>query len=928
MVAGHWLRVWRLLGIAMVVVGAACGRADEQAVTVGEYYERGLEAYRANDFRLAVDQLDRAYATDPEDVGVNTLLGWSHWRLGNVARARFFFERAHNREPSSIDAQTGLAYASVAANDAATAVPLLERLARAPSPSRDLLGYLARAYVASGRSIDAARVYRTIVRQDPGDAAARRELLDLYGYPEYREDLPLELPSRPRPERPTQWFRTRGDYLQAFDGTAWKSVYLVGANLGPARPGEYPSTISRDFHVYAAWLREMADMRANSVRVYTILPPAFYRALEAHNRAAATPLWLIQEVWVHDEAQDLFEPATEAEFVTDLRRVIDLLHGRADIPYRPGGHYGVYTADVSRWVIGLGVGREVEPNLAQRTNARHPLETSYKGRYVSLPQGNPTEAWFARMCDLAAAYEVDTYNTQRPLTVVNWPPLDPLDHPTESPELTEMALHQKRGERFAIDRLQLPDFWNDTDVVSLDIVKFRSEPSFTGGLFALYHVYQHWPDFLLTEPGLAAARDSEGPNRYLGYLQALKRVHPNVPLLIGEYGIATSVAAAHLHPQGWHNGGLNEAAQAALLTRFTQNHWDTRSAGSIVFAWKDEWWKKVADQFTADFEVPRERDPLWFNVLDPEETFGLIGYGPDVEVPLLRGAAADWTRATRLYEAPPGAPVRAVHAMSDYAYLYLRLDVPPGPIDWQQRHFWLALNTLPGTSGSKALPGTNVRIESGANVLIQFSSPTTARLLIAENYNPNHRVENVPGEFRIMRRQGHEVALAETAPFVEFVIEANRPRFARDGVMFPPIEYSRSALAHGTADRASRSFSDHALWHVDPAAGMLEIRIPWGLLLVTDPSSRQVFAGTDSAGVPSARATAGISVVVLALDAAGQAPRRVLASLPASAGPTLQSSPAVYTWDPWDAVQYRSYFKASYFALTKLFDVLGRGPRP
>ena len=34
------------------------------------------------------------------------------------------------------------------------------------------------------------------------------------------------------------------------------------------------------------------------------------------------------------------------------------------------------------------------------------------------------------MCDLAVTYEMDRYNTQRPLTVVNWPPLDPLDHPS------------------------------------------------------------------------------------------------------------------------------------------------------------------------------------------------------------------------------------------------------------------------------------------------------------------------------------------------------------------------------------------------------------------------------------------------------------------------------------------------------------------
>jgi hypothetical protein len=532
------------------------------------------------------------------------------------------------------------------------------------------------------------------------------------------------------------------------------------------------------------------------------------------------------------------------------------------------------------------------------------------------------------MCDLAASYEMETYNAQRPLTVVNWPPLDPLDHPAESPELTELALHQKRGEPIVINRLKLPDFWNDTDVVSLDVVKFRAEPAFTGGLFALYHVYQHWPDFLLNEQRFGDARDAEGPNRYLGYLQALKQVHPGFPLLIGEYGVATSLTPAHLHPQGWHNGGVTEAQQASLLTRFTTNHWETRAAGSIVFAWKDEWWKKVADQFTADYEVPRERDPLWFNVLDPEEAFGLIGYEPAFPVPLLRGRDADWERAERLYEGRPGGSLGAVHAMTDYAYLYLRLDLPPGTIDWSQRQYWFVLNTLPGGAGARTLPDTGVRIDSGANFLLQFVGPEQARLAITANYSPNHRVASLPGESHIMRRRGFTAAIADTAPFEDIVIEANRPRFTRDGTLIPSIDFNRSRLLHGVADRTRPDFTDHATWHFDPAAGRLEARIPWGLLYITDPSSRRALAGVDLDGVPQAHETPGISVAVLAVAAGSATPRAVFESLPPLAGSAFENAPRLYAWAPWNTVVTKPYFKPSYFALGSLFEELGKRPKP
>lgn len=919
---------YRILLVLLVLGGlvALRGWQESAAPSVAMYYERGLEAYRAGNMQEAQAHLGRAYALDAADVGVNTLLGWSHWRLGDVQQARFHFERALERDRAAVDAQTGLAFTSLAQDDLATALPLLESVARALPDNWDVRLRLAMAYVHDGRNQKAAEVYRALLERDPSNADALREFLSLVGAPSF-EATRAAPRGRERPAVLEQWFRARGDYLQAFDGKAWANVYLVGANLGPARPGEFPSTVSRQFDVYARWLREMTAMNANAVRVYTILPPAFYTALEAHNQQAAQPLWLIQEVWITDHAEDLYDPAVEGEFATDVERVIDLLHGHGDVPYRPGQPFGLYSADVSRWVIGLAVGREVEPNLVQRTNARHRERTSFAGRHVRLERGNPTEAWFARMCDRAVEYEMSRYNAQRPITVVSWPPLDPLTHPSEATFLEEVAVRQRRGEPVSPDSFVLPEFGNDADVVSVDITRFRTGPSFTAGLFALYHVYQHWPDFMFHEPAFALARDDQGPNRYLGYLQALKRVHPNMPLLIGEYGVATSVGVAHLHPDGWHNGGFTERDQAAVLARFTLNHLAARAAGSIVFAWKDEWWKKVADNFTAPFEIPRERDPLWFNVLDPEEAFGLIAYEPVQPVPLLRARDEDWARAQVLARAAAqDAPIRAVAALADYAYLYLRVDVAPGALDWGQQQIWLALNTLPGTAGARALPDTTLRVPGGANFLVQLAGPGEARVLVSDNYVPFHRVPlpGVPDQSRIDRKRSLSLGLAEAAPFVDMVIEANGRRFGRDGTLFPAQEFNRSPLIYGTADRSDPESTSHAQWHADVARGMIELRIPWGTLFVTDPSSRKVLGGTDADANPIAVDTPGVSVLALMVGAGDSRPRRVVASLPALSGETLASAAPVFAWPPWEEVEAQQAFKPAYATLTSLFATLGR----
>lgn len=929
------LTLWRALPLLVAIAGgialAATWRTDQPASPdVGALYEQGLAAYREGDFTRAVDRLSRAHAIEADDVGVNTLLGWSHWRLGQVKQARAHFERAVTREGAAIDAQAGLGLASLALDDLETAVPLLERAAGASPADRDIVLALATAYVRSGANRKAAGVYRDLLRRDPADEVASREFLGMFGYPAYREDLPLDVPDRARPPVAEQWFRARGDRLQALGDAGWRDVYLVGANLGPARPGEFPSTMSRDYAPYAQWLREMAEAHANTLRVYTILPPAFYRALADHNRSAASPLWLIQEIWINDEARDLYDPRVEQEFLADLEHVIDLLHGRGDVPFRRGAQYGLYTADVSRWVIGIAVGREIEPHLALRTDARNPARTSHAGRYVALPSGTPTEAWLARMCDRAVEYEVATYNAQRPITVVSWPPLDTLTHPAEASFVEEIAVRQARGEPVSADSFVLPDHPNDADVASVDVTRLRVTPAFTAGLFALYHVYQHWPDFMFHEPAFARARDALGPNRYLGYLQALKRVYRGMPLVIGEYGVATSLVPAHLHPDGWHNGGLSEAAQADLLVRFTRNHHEAGAAGSIVFSWKDEWWKKVADRYTGDFEVPRDRDPLWFNALDPEEAFGLLGYEPEFAVPLLRGRDDDWQGAQVLAGgAAGGGPVQGVRAMADYTFLYLRLEITPGALDWRRAHLWVVLNTLPGEAGSRTVPETTLRLAGGASFLLQLAGPDRARVIVAGNAWPNHVVTlpGTAGETRVERRTGFTVTLDEAAPFVEMITEANHRRFARDGRFFPALTFNRSPLRHGVADRASAAFDDQALWHADLARGLIELRLPWGLLLVTDPSSRLVLGGVDGQGTPVARTSPGVSVGVLALapETSGDT-RQVIGAWPALAGADFASPPPVFAWPTWTDVRVRPYRKRAFGAISAVFADLARRP--
>jgi hypothetical protein len=137
-------------------------------------------------------------------------------------------------------------------------------------------------------------------------------------------------------------------------------MFVKGINLGVALPGRFPSEFPEAKSVYAEWLEAIAAMNANTVRIYTLLPPVFYEALLDHNRRhQATPLWLIQGAWVElPPGDDFDEPRFKDEFRAEIERVIDAIHGNLDLPPRPGHAGGRYRADVSDHVLALILGRE------------------------------------------------------------------------------------------------------------------------------------------------------------------------------------------------------------------------------------------------------------------------------------------------------------------------------------------------------------------------------------------------------------------------------------------------------------------------------------------------------------------------------------------------------------------------------------------
>ena len=819
--------------------------------------------------------------------------GWRAYRAGDAADAVRRFSAADSLCPGEHGAQVGLGFALFRLGRAEEAAGRFLLALRSDSADADAWYGLGLARARAGDRRQAVLAWRRALRAVPGYLDAEQELLAL------GLDSGLALPAPRRGPEPAVPARTAGERFEVRGADGWRPFYVKGVNLGAALPGKFPSEFPGDDSTYARWLRLMAEANANTVRLYTILPPAFYRAFRQWNEAHPDrALWLVHGVWAEPPPGNDYDAVSwKAEFRAEMRRVVDLVHGRARIGARPGHAFGRYDADVADHVLAYLIGREWEPHSIERYNARRRGRTGYAGRFLTIDRGagTPADAWMAEQCDYLLAYEWDTYGAQRPIAYTNWPTLDPLQHPTE-PTLEEEQRLRRRYHFPPNPRLK--EYDNDRE--SLDAMLVRTTSANLGGYFASYHAYPYYPDFVALEPRYASARSPEGPSHYFGYLTDLKRHHAGRPLLIAEYGIPSSRGVSHLGPDGMDHGGHDERAMAELDARLTREIHAAGAAGGIVFAWLDEWFKHT--WVTTDLELPAERTRLWHNVENAEQNYGLLGEyaGPADATPEPGGAAARW-QALPFVERGDSVVLRAG---ADPSYLYLALQGGPG---LEVARYVVGIDSYRRDRGRFRLPGGSAS-EIGCEFVVVLNDTSDAQLLVAPSYNPY--LEPRPGKGPTALDLFYNEAVTVDVPregggdatFDSLFVTTNRWRIGRDGHTYPARGVNRGRLRYGRTEESTL-----ADWYADRDAHVTEVRLPWALLNVTDPSARRIMVRYRRDGHFETAITDGVRFTVRVVDRGSGAVRAVL---PAT---------RTYAWPTWEVPAWHERLKAAYFALREVW---------
>ena len=259
--------------------------------------------------------------------------------------------------------------------------------------------------------------------------------------------------------------------------------------------------------------------------------------------------------------------------------------------------------------------------------------------------------------------------------------------------------------------------------------------------------------------------------------------------------------------------------------------------------------------------------------------------------------------------------LKEVRATWDEGYVYLLLQTEgSGTPDWNTLLYRIAVDTYDAKRGERMLPGPCAApIATGAEFLIDIGGPGASSIKVTPSYDP------YPDHGQAVEGRPIVSPLKPSGTFQEMAFQANRERFWRNGQRVLPVVVDRGALRYVRDNADART---DLRYDVAVREGVIEIRIPWSLLNVSDPSSRMVLNGISRSENSEASATDGFRFYVYSFNPAAKR-KPLQEQLPGR----WRTAP-LFAWKGWDEPKYSLELKESARDIARMMKELSDVPKP
>ena len=595
---------------------------------------------------------------------------------------------------------------------------------------------------------------------------------------------------------------SNGYFYQNKNGKSADLLYIKGVNMGLTEAQTSLDNSNISYDTFMNWFEEIKDMNANTVRVFSIMNPNFYKALYDFNKKnSSSPLYLIQGIWFSEDLMYQLTDALESDeiiisaFKKACKETVDIIHGNSSDTVYGEFSPAIYDKDVSKYTVGYILGLEYPADFVIETNASHPDKANYNGKYLETKSGStPFEAFLANVGDYLVDCETSAYNSQTPVAFLNWQVLDTITHTNEP-------------------------YKEENDAVSVNTENITAKSNYYPGLFAAVDVYPYYPEFMNYEEKYTSYTDEKGEkDNYRAYLNDLKTQY-SVPLLIAEYGLSTSRGKAHLGLNGYDQGGLNEDEQAKLVSKMTNDIALEGCAGGLVFEWADEWFKST---WNINMYYPDDPTKRTQNLSSAEQSYGILWYDTSTSYP--DGDLSEWKNAYKVND--------NLKVMYDANYMHLLLTLPDG-FDTSKDTFFVPIST--NGTGSKFSKKYNLKFSDNTDFLLVFNGKDNTRILCDKAQDAFHYkfgvIRKVFGtsQSKAYKQNTGEYDKINTFVSNEIIVPSTNERIE-------PRYYEGGLLKFGNANPDSSDYDSSADFYYN--GNTVEIRIAWYLLNVMNPTTK------------------------------------------------------------------------------------------
>ena len=550
--------------------------------------------------------------------------------------------------------------------------------------------------------------------------------------------------------------------------------------------------------------------------------------------------------------QDAFSDIKDVK--KDLRDLVNIIHGNAKVEKRVGHAYGTYTRDISKYVIGWILGIESDQSLVEGTRDANKHVTSYSGDYLSCEKVEPYEVFWCEIGDYALKYEDEKYHMQRPVSYSNWPTADIVKHPNEP--------------------------LSKEDAISLTVDDLNAQNKFKTGIFASYHVYSYYPNFMFSEESYCSYKDESGKiNTYLGYLKDLI-AHNKCPVLIAEFGIPASRGVTHVNPiTGFNQGGVSARQHGEMLVSMFKDIKKSKCAGGLVFVWEDEWFKRTwntMDYTNSDYRA------YWNDVQTSEQHFGLAEYiSTECDlIPVLDGELDEWSKKDIIFEKND----TKIYVKCDSTYVYIAIQDKKADFDKKGNNLYFDINPNTGCGNYG-----DIKLSSDADFILHIEGKNKTRLLVDPDSDSYVRAEPDWEKLNLVKDKKdsfHQIYLITDK---SLLYPQTKKRL--------PVQKSETGLLHFGKVDVDDDIGD-VLTDFYYKKHVFEVRIPWGLLGFSAPSVKEINYSSKNTTLK----VDGINIGYI------------------SANKNIGEKQ--FKWDSWEHASYRHHLRQSYYILQEYLETI------